>query len=147
MRLTVTEIRWSANPFYLKSSSFPVLFPLALATKFREYPKIVDQLKSKTLKDDKIALAIYLLGTVNLQDANSIAALIEHIDFRFNVPYSDPKWRQMYPWSSYPARDALLRIGERTVSSHELLEGRLVIFPDPIKKSGLKLIGDRLMGQ
>ena len=46
MRLTVTEIRWSANPFYLKSSSFPVLFPLALATKFLEYPVITSALIS-----------------------------------------------------------------------------------------------------
>ena len=81
-----------------------------------EYPrKIVDQLKAKSLTDDKIALAIYLLGSIKPQDTNSIAALIERIDFKVNVSYSDTNWLYVSPWSLYPARDALLRIGEVSV--------------------------------
>jgi len=81
-----------------------------------EYPlNIIQQLKEKNLSDNKKALAIYLLGAIKPQDTNSIAVLVERIDFEVKVPYSDPKWRSLYSWSLYPARDALLRIGEASV--------------------------------
>ena len=78
--------------------------------------KVVDQLKEKSLADDKKALAIYLLGELKSSDTNSIDALIERINFKVIVPYGTPEWRSLYPWSLYPSRDALLRIGEASVS-------------------------------
>ena len=60
-------------------------------------------------------MAIYLLGSIKPQDTNSIATLIDWINFSFSVQYKDINWSDLYPWSQYPARDALLRIGEASV--------------------------------
>ena len=77
--------------------------------------KVLEQLKSEKLSNDKKALAIYMLSKVTPRDTNSIRAAIDQVDLRVNVPYSDHDWRFLYPWSLYPARDALLRIGESSV--------------------------------
>ena len=77
--------------------------------------RVIDQLSNEKLGGDKKALAFYLLSEVTPRDTNSIQAAIKWIDFKVNVPHSDPKWRNLHPWSSYPARDALLRIGEVSV--------------------------------
>ena len=81
-----------------------------------EYPlKIIEQLKEKNLTNDKKALAIYLLGRIMPQNTNSIVALVEQIDFKASVPYGQSEWQRLYPWSLYPARDALLQIGEASI--------------------------------
>jgi len=81
-----------------------------------EYPlRIIAQLRDKNLTGDKRALAIYLLGKIQPPDTDSISVLIEQIDFKVDVPYNQPEWRQMYHWSEYPARDALIRTGEASI--------------------------------
>ena len=77
--------------------------------------KIISQLRDQNLTDDKRALAIYLLGKINPPVTSAIPVLIEQINFNVSVPYDHPQWRDLYPWSSYPARDALLRIGEVSI--------------------------------
>ena len=81
-----------------------------------EYSRqVAEQLRSEDLSADKKALAIYMLSKVAPRDTISIQTAIEWIDLKVNVPYRDSDWRFLYPWSSYPARDALLRIGEASV--------------------------------
>ena len=72
--------------------------------------KLVDQLRRTKLSNVNKTLAIYLLGRLRPQDANSIVTLIELIDWK--AASSDLRDER---WSSYPARDALLRIGEASV--------------------------------
>ena len=75
--------------------------------------KVITQLRKKKISDENKALAIYLLSKITPQDTNTVAVSIEQIDFKVNIPDGVPRW--VTRWSSYPARDALLRTGEASV--------------------------------
>jgi len=71
---------------------------------------LVDQLRQNKLSKANKTLAIYLLGKMKAQETNSIETLIKLIDWKaIASDYGDKRW------TLYPARDALLRIGEASV--------------------------------
>ena len=74
------------------------------------YTGLIDQLRQNKLTNANKTLAIYLLGKMKAQSTNSIETLIKLIDWKaIASDYGDKRW------TLYPARDALLRIGEASV--------------------------------
>lgn len=79
---------------------------------------LVDQIESRALGEEKKASPVYLLGLfcgnqTNLVTTSVVAALVDQIDLKA-VP--DPKGAAQR-WGSYPAEEALYKIGEPAVGA------------------------------
>jgi hypothetical protein len=75
---------------------------------------LVKMLRLGNLDNDRKVLGIYLLGRLQPKDTNSIAFLIEIIDFkasRIDLPTTFPRWGR------YPAQEALISIGRPTIDA------------------------------
>lgn len=77
------------------------------------FTNLVDQIRRGKLKNENEVLAIWLLGELRPRDTNSIETLIDIIDFK--ALKFDPATR-VSRWGSYPAQEALIRIGTPVVN-------------------------------
>lgn len=74
--------------------------------------KLVRQINGSALNNDKMVLAVYLLGELRPNDPDSVGALIRLVDLR--ALRMDPKGDSVR-WGWYPAQEALVKIGEPAI--------------------------------